>query len=316
MGRSMRILGIILGIIFLWWSFASVNWHIFYSSIISVNPALTALSAFSLFLAMIVRSMRWHVLTGLPFRDCRKVWEATCIGYLGNAIYPARAGDVMRMLRLQQLTGMSSGLAIGSSIIDRIFEGLGLCSLLLILLLFWKIGLEARQGLFAIAFLFLILAASAAAFVVRGHRMAVLFERSLFSGKWGVRLKRWYEECLAGLQALRSPIRLILAVTAQILVSVLDIFACWVLIQAFGWGLPFIAGVSVLMYVAAAASLPSSPGYVGVYQIAALFALKSYAIDGSSAVAFGTILQMITLILFVGVGLSAFLGKKRSNSNI
>jgi len=53
----------------------------------------------------------------------------------------------------------------------------------------------------------------------------------------------------------------------------------------------------------AAASLPSSPGYVGVYQIAALFALRPYGIDASASVAYGTILQVLTLVLFIGSGL-------------
>lgn len=255
---------------------------------------------------MFLRSIRWHILTGLPLRDHLKVWEATCIGYLGTAIYPARAGDVMRMLRLQQLTGLGGGLAIGSGVIDRILEGLGLCCLLLILMLSWKVGLEARQGLLSVAFLFLAAAIGATAFVVSGQRLQALFERLSLMGKWGVRLNRWYVQCLAGLQVLRSPQRLILAFSMQGLVSLFDVLACWLLIQSFGWALPFIVGLVVLVYIAAAASLPSSPGYVGVYQIATLFALRPYGIDDSASVAYGTILQVLTLILFISSGMWAF----------
>lgn len=302
----MRILGFVLGIVFLVWSFSLVNWDAFLRALISVNPIWVALSAASLFLSMRLRSIRWHILTGLPAKDQPKVWEATCIGYLGAAIYPARAGDVMRMLRLQQLTGMGGGLAIGSGVIDRILEGLGLCCLLLILLLSWKVGLEARQGLLGVAFLFLVAAVGAAVFVVSGHRLRSLFERFALTGKWGVRLKQWYEQCLSGLQVLRSPRRLILAVFMQGLVSLFDILSCWFLIQSFGWALPFMASVMVLVYIAAAASLPSSPGYVGVYQIATLFALRSYGIDDSASVAYGTIMQALTLVLFIGSGMSTY----------
>lgn len=309
----MRILGLILGIIFLTWSFSLVNWDAFLLALTSVKPLWIALSATSLLLSMFLRSIRWHILTGLPSRDQPKVWEATCIGYLGNAIYPARAGDVMRMLRLQQLTGLGGGLAIGSGVIDRILEGLGLCALLLILLLSSKVGLEARQGLFAVAFLFLAAAAVAVGFVMSGHRLRALFEHQLFLGKWGARLKRWYEECLSGLQVLRSPRRLILAFAVQGMVSLFDILACWFLIQSFGWVLPFMAGVVVLVYIAAAASLPSSPGYIGVYQIAALFALRPYGIDASASVAYGTIMQVLTLILFIGSGLWPFLRERLRN---
>jgi len=69
----------------------------------------------------------------------------------------------------------------------------------------------------------------------------------------------------------------------------------------------------VLVYIAAAASLPSSPGYVGVYQIATLFALRPFGIDDSSSVAYGTVLQVLTLILFICSGSWAFLKQRARN---
>jgi uncharacterized protein (TIRG00374 family) len=262
---------------------------------------------------MLLCSVRWHVVTGLLLKDQSKVWEATCIGYLGTAIYPARAGDVMRMLRLQQLTGLGGGLAIGSGVIDRIIEGLGLCGLLLVLMLSWKVGLEASQALIVVAFLFLAAAVGATVFVLSGHRLQGFFDRLSVWGKWGVYLKRWYEQSLAGLQVLRSPRRLILAFSMQGLVSLFDVLACWLLIRSFGWALPFMVGAVMLVYIAAAASLPSSPGYVGVYQIATLFALRPYGIDDSSSVAYGTVLQVLTLILFICSGSWAYLKPRARN---
>lgn len=312
----MRIGGLVLGVFFLIWSFSLVNWSSFLSALASVKPALAALSAALLFLSMFLRSVRWHILTGLPLKDQPKVWEATCIGYLGTAIYPAKVGDVMRMLRLQQLTGLGGGLAIGSAIIDRILDGVGLCCLLLLLMFSWNVGLEARQGVLGVAFLFLVAAVGATVFVVSGHRLRAMFERLSLLGKWGARLMRWYEECLAGLQVLRSPRRLILAFFVQGLVSLSEVFACWLLVQSFGWTLPFAAGVVMVVYITVAASLPSSPGYVGLYQIAALFALRPYGIEDSASVAYGTILQVLTLVLFIGAGLWAFSREKLRNLQV
>lgn len=306
----MRIFGLVLGIVFLAWSFSLVNWDDFFEAVTSVKPVWVTLSAASLFLSMRLRGIRWHILTGLPAKDQPKVWEATCIGYLGAAIYPARVGDVMRILRLQKITHIGAGLAIGSGVIDRVFEGLGLCALLLILLLSWKAEMEAQQALFGVALMFLIAAAGAAFFVLSGHLLQPMFERIARIGKWGAQIKHWYEQSFSGLQALRSPNRIILAVLIQMLVSLIDILSCWFLIQSFGWTLPFMAAVMVLVYIAAAAALPSSPGYVGVYQIATVFAFRPYGIDDSASVAYGTVLQVITLILFISSGLWFSLRRK------
>lgn len=218
----------------------------------------------------------------------------------------------MRMLRLQQLTGLGGGMAIGSGVIDRILEGLELCGLLLVLIFLWKVGLEASHGLIVVAFIFIAAAVGATFFVVSGHRLQGLFERLSLLVEWGVHMKRWYEQSLAGLQVLRSPRRLMLAFSMQGLVSLFDVLACWLLFHSFGWALPFMVGAAMLVYIAAAASLPSSPGYVGVYQIATLFALRPYGIDDST-VAYGTVLQLLTLILFICSGSWAYLKYRARN---
>ena len=291
-------------------AFSQISWDAFLVALASVQPTWLVLSAVSLFVSMFLRSMRWRLVSGLPQADQPKVWEAACVGYLGAVIYPARVGDVLRMLRLQQLTGMGGGLAIGGVVIDRIFDGLGLCCMLLVLVLAWGVGLEARQGLFGLAYLFLAAAAGAATFVVSGHRLRWLFQRIANLGKLGVRLNRWYGECLDGLQILRSPKIIWLAFFFQGVVSLFDLLACWLLLHAFGWNLPFLISMVVLVYIAAAVSLPSTPGFVGVYQVATLYALRPSGIDSSSAVAYGTVLQVLTLILFSSVGIWAFLKQK------
>lgn len=308
--RALRFMAFTLGVIFIAIAFSQVRWTAFLAALSSVKLVWVILSAASLFVAMYLRSMRWCLVSGLVWINIPKVWEAACIGYLGSVIYPARAGDVLRMLRLQQLTGMGGGLAIGSAVIDRILDGLALCCMVLVLVFAWGVGLEARQGLLGLAYLFLFAAAGAVAFVVSGHRLRLLFQRLSRLGKVGVRLSRWYDQCLDGLQVLRSPRHILRAFFLQGVVSLFDLLACWLLLHAFGWDLPFLTSMVVLVYIAAAVSLPSTPGYVGVYQVATLYALRPSGIENSAAVAYGTVLQVITLVLFVGVGIWAYLKQK------
>ena len=310
MKRALSVVGFALGLIFLLLAVSHVRWDTFLAAIASLQPGWVILSVSALLGAMFLRSVRWFLVIGLRRADLRKVWEAACIGYLGNAIYPARAGEVLRMLRLKQLTGAGGGLAIGSVVVDRILDGLALCCLLLVLLLAWGGKLQAQQGLRTIAFVFLAAAGGMVLFVVSGYRLRRVFQWLGTLGRIGVRLNRWYEESLAGLQILRSPRRLLLAGALQILVTLFDLTACWLLFRAFGWGLPPLAAVVVLTYLAAAVSLPSTPGYIGVYQVAALFALRPFDMNDSAAVAYGTVLQVQTLLLFVGVGGWAYLRGK------
>lgn len=312
MKTAVRLFGIVITILFAIFAFSRVQWGAFTEALGALHPAWLAMSAVALMASMVVRCLRWRAVSGLPWHDLPKVWEAACAGYLG-IIYPARAGEVLRMLRLQQLTGIGGGLAIGGAVIDRILDGLGLCCMLLLLVFAWGGGLEARQGLFALAGAFIAAATVMALFIARGHWFKALFQGLARRGKIGARLNRWYEQCLDGLQVLRSPRLVLLALFCQVLVSLLDILACCFLIKAFGWDLPFMANIVVLVYLTAALSLPSTPGYVGMYQTATLFALRPFGVSDSAAVAYGSVLQVLTLTLFIGAGIWAMLKQKARN---
>lgn len=312
--KILRLLGVTLGLFFLVLAFSKVQWGDFIVALKSIQPLWVVLSAASLFMAMFLRSLRWHLISGLPHADFLKVWEATCIGYLG-VIFPAKTGEFWRMLRLKQLTNMSGGLAIGSVVVDRVLEGLALCFLLLAIAVTWGGELESRQWLIGMACVFLVVGAGLIIFVISGHRFVKFLRFLNRVGSFGERLIRWYEECLAGLQILRSPKRAGFALIIQALVTLFDLLACWFLFLAFGWALPFVGAMIVLVYLIAAVSLPSLPGYVGVYQVATLFALRPYGIDSTAAVAYGTVLQVVTLVLFISVGLWAFYRKPKASGS-
>jgi len=304
MKTALRIAGIVFTILFVLFAFSKVDWQTFVGTLSSLQYGWVIVAAAFLAASMFFRSLRWYLVTGLPRQALPKVWKASCAGYLG-IIYPARAGEVLRMLRLHQLTGLSGGLAVGTAVVDRILDGLSLCGMLLLLLTLWHGGLAAQNGLVLIALLFIAVTFGMIAFVVSGHRLKNLFQRLASLGKTGARVYHWYEGSLAGLQVLRSPQRIAVTLACQVAVSLFDIAVCWALIQAFGWDIHFMASVAVLVYLTAALSLPSTPGYVGIYQTAAIFSLQPFNINNSEAVAYGSVLQVLTLILFIGCGVWA-----------
>jgi uncharacterized protein (TIRG00374 family) len=298
--------GLLFGGIFLFIAFYRVDWDPFYSAVVSIKLGWVLAVVASLLVSMWLRALRWFLFTGLPREALAKVWDAACVGYIGTAIYPARAGDVLRMVRLQKTTGMGGGQVIGSAVIDRILDGLSLVILLLAVVFLQVGGLRAHQALWAVALFFLVAAAGVMLFIVTGHRARKLFVWLSGKWRWGQRLNRWFDECIAGLQMLRSPKLLSFVFILQLVISLVDMLALWLLFFAFGWTLPFAAALVTLVYLAAVISLPSSPGYVGVYQIATLFSLPTFGVAEASAVAYGTVLQVVNLLLFIGVGAYAY----------
>ncbi len=51
------------------------------------------------------------------------MFPITTIGYMGNNIYPARAGEVLRAVVLKRREGVSVSASLATIIVERIFDG-------------------------------------------------------------------------------------------------------------------------------------------------------------------------------------------------
>lgn len=311
--KIIKLAGYTLGIFFFAYSFSQVAWNEFIHAIRNIEPAWVAIMVTTFLLSMFLRCIRWHIITVLPWSDLKKVWEATAIGYLGTAIYPAKAGDILKSIRLQQLTGISHTEALLSTVIDRLFDGLALCGLLAILVIAWGKQLNLNVFIWIVAVGFIFGLVIIALYSINGYRLERLFSMLETKNKIGKWLYKTYHHSLEGVRLLKSPKLICSCLTIQAFITLFDILACWLLFYAFGWKeLSLFPAMIMLAYLAAAFSLPSTPGYIGVYQIASIFALSNFGIGESEAVAYGTIFQTITFILFVTVGIQAKLLKPKN----
>jgi uncharacterized membrane protein YbhN (UPF0104 family) len=51
------------------------------------------------------------------------MFPITTIGYMGNNVYPARAGEVLRAVILKRKEGVSVSASLATIIVERIFDG-------------------------------------------------------------------------------------------------------------------------------------------------------------------------------------------------
>jgi uncharacterized protein (TIRG00374 family) len=76
------------------------------------------------FVGVWARAWRWHYLLG-PVKaiPTRTMFPIVAIGYMGNNIYPARAGEVLRAVVLKRREGVPVSASLATIIIERIFDG-------------------------------------------------------------------------------------------------------------------------------------------------------------------------------------------------
>src|SRR5262245_38172184 len=88
----------------------------------SPMPILGAV--FFLSLSYWIRAYRWSYLL-LPVKEISTppLFRSTLIGFMGNYLLPFRAGEIMRAVSIGQSQNISKAAALGSIVLERVFDG-------------------------------------------------------------------------------------------------------------------------------------------------------------------------------------------------
>jgi uncharacterized protein (TIRG00374 family) len=76
----------------------------------------------------------------------------------------------------------------------------------------------------------------------------------------------------------------------------------FILTQAFHLGLPFVAGILVVVAINLSLVLPSSPAALGVFEAATVVALAAFDVPQAQALTYGLVLHLINLVPFLVIG--------------
>ena len=117
------------------------------------------------------------------------------------------------------------------------------------------------------------------------------------------RLRRILAMARIGLDVLRSPAGVAVAIFFQCMGWLLQLFAVWASMRAFDIDLPLPAAGLVLVLMNIATIFPLWPGNIGLLQAAVALPLVSYGVPYTTGFAFGLGLQMVEMSVGVGVGL-------------
>jgi hypothetical protein len=117
-------LGVLISILFLWLALRGLKLGDFWGAMQKANYIWLVPGILVYFVGVWVRAWRWHYLLG-PIKKIptKTMFPVTTIGYMGNNIYPARAGEVLRAVVLKRKEGVSVSASLATIIVERIFDG-------------------------------------------------------------------------------------------------------------------------------------------------------------------------------------------------
>lgn len=293
--------GFVLSAFFLWLALRQVDGESLRKAFVTMNFLPVMFSAGALSVGILLRGVRWRVIAGFPKKAQHNFSRAANLGLLANLIFPGRAGEFVRVITLAKLSNSSLPGPLASALIDRLVDVfiLAACASTL----YCALPISALVGKWLTVFL--IGGSVIALLVVFYARSSVLAEVliSRLAKRW---LQRWPLKPEVFLAELRNEFRHLLRcwlsvelVVLATLILCADYSAIAGLIQAFDLSLPAEAPLLLWVFLASGSALPSAPGYVGVYQVAAIWALSFYAVSEPTAVAIATVLQLTTLAVAI-----------------
>ncbi len=261
--------------------------------------------------AIWVRARRWHYLFP-PGSEPAGLEPAIWIGYMANNVLPLRAGELVRVYVVARRWKAAEGGAgrahgfwttLATLIVERALDGLAVVLILAVLIL--VIPVPAYMEWAALVLLGVDLCGIAAllAFVVAPRLCERLIGR--LTRRWPVlerRLLRAFTTFVSGLDGVRAPGHLLPIFLWSVLVWVVPALAFWAMLVAMNLHLPWVAGWTVLAFVGLGVSIPSAPGYVGVFHAAAALAVGIFGVGPSAAIGYALVLHASQVVPITLIG--------------
>ena len=244
--------------------------------------------------ATLMRGERWHWIlqvTGVRTHrsDC---YLLTTVGYMGNNVLPARAGEALKVVLMSQRCEASKRTLLGSVVAERILDLIALATIFVVVV---YVALSSdvlptdRPLLVAGIGVVLLVLAAIGLWVLRRHHV---FERA----------RDWLRPLADAPRALVSREGALLLAGTFVLWAV---EAAVYLAVARSIELDF--SVTGALYLVAltnfVAALPAAPGSIGTFDAAVAFGARRLGASGSMAVTYMLLLRFILYIPITVVGL-------------
>jgi uncharacterized protein (TIRG00374 family) len=278
-------------------------------------------SIVSNFIGLWIRSFRWGVLLR-PIRRIRMghLFESTVIGFMGNNLFPARLGELIRAVVLGRKARISKTASFATIVLERMFDGATILFFLVIITGFLNLpfpdwlrktsilGAAAVVALFS--FLFALKAKTDASLKAVGKML------SPFPEKLRLRILELLKSFVEGLQMLQNWKSVAVTACLSVLLWIFPAFSLYFSMLAAGIHLPVASAFFLLVVLCIGVAVPSAPGFIGTIQLISVLGLSIFGVPQSQSLTFSILYHLSQYIPVTGLGLVFFFSEGLSLNKI
>jgi len=295
-------IGVIISAIFMYLALSGLHLSEVWNKVIEARFFWLIPGVAVYFVGVWIRTWRWHyLLRPLKKIPTRKMFPIVTIGYMGNNIYPARAGEVLRAVVLKRHEDVPISASLATVVVERIFDGVVMLGFVFVNLpelakLTHDSGFVGNiqqlaiwgAGLFFGALMVFLLAAM---FPQKAERLISVVVKKIVPERWQEKLMGLVSRFLAGLEALRSPKDVLMIFFTSVIIWLLETGKYWFVMHAFSFEVSFFALMLMNGIVNLATTIPSAPGYVGTFDLPGIALLSAYGVPKEIATAYTLVLH-------------------------
>jgi uncharacterized protein (TIRG00374 family) len=268
------------------------------------------------FAGLWMRTIRWqYLLRPVKRVSAARLYPVVIVGLMANNLIPARAGELARAYVLSVRERVSKSATLGTIAVDRLFDGLTLVPMMVIVALFagrdvtFPAGFGRELNLAGLSAVMAVLFGAAL-----GVLLLLVFWEGARSGLHNIvhrivpgGLKPKVEEVLhsffAGLESLRSPVDLAVAWVMSAISWSLEATMYYLIARGFGID----EGFHVFLLLTAAANLAiaivASQGGVGPFELVVSRVVVAFGAAPELGSAYAIGLHAVLLFPIIGLGL-------------
>ena len=297
--------GTALGVLLLVFLFRSVNLNQLGDDFSNVDYRYLALAVVPFLINLLLKVPRWALLYGDDAPHWDTLFGAMNVGYAINALLPARLGEIVRAYWIRDRARVAMLLTLSNIALERVMDGMTLLVMLFVTaptVAFPRklLGPAVSIGVVFVAVLLgmIVVAYSSTRQDHPLSRMLLQLER----GSWAF-VGRAVRQAVLGLKALRSWRAVLLLVTYTAIIWLCGALTAWLVLRAFHIDVPVTAALLLTAVLNLGMVIPSSPGYVGVFESLMVLILGLYRVGRTPALAAALAFHAFTFVPVTIIGL-------------
>jgi uncharacterized protein (TIRG00374 family) len=295
-------LGVVISLVLMYFAFRNQDFGTVWEVVKTANFIWLLPGVAIYFVGLWARAWRWHyLLRPLKKISTNKMFPIVTIGYMGNNIYPYRAGEILRAYILRKREGVPMSASLATIIVERVFDGVVMLGFVFLNLpelakLTSNSGFIGNiqtlslwgAGLFLGVLLVFLLAAM---LPQRTQAVATWMIKHIVPVKLRGKTQEITNRFLGGLESLRSPREVVMVFITSIVIWLLETGKYWFVMHAFPFRVSFFALMLMNGIVNLATTIPSAPGYVGTFDAPGIALLTAYQVPVEVATGYTLLLH-------------------------